>query len=201
MIRFLALDFETSGVDPKRHAPVSLGVALFEDGTVVDKMEWLIGPALTKDGKIKREYDVSALEISRSSWSKIKQASTPFEVCGELNHFARAHKAQELPIIAFNATFDNAFYSELLFDAGSWDQINRCFMGFKPPLIGGWFCARMKAFHTLDLQRYSLDAVAAECGLTRSTEAHGALEDAILAGKVWLHLNQDVFDQPEAVPA
>jgi DNA polymerase III epsilon subunit-like protein len=186
--RFLALDFETSGLDPKRNAPVTLGVALFEDGKGVANLDLLIGPP-TKDGKILREYDVTALEICSMSWTKIKREGiTPLAACAALMSFANEHKARELPIVAFNAAFDHSFYSELLFLGGGWNQSARRFEAFAPPLVGPWQCARLLAIHRLGmdkLPKWDLNTVAKHFSLSRVADSHSALEDAIIAGRIY----------------
>jgi DNA polymerase III epsilon subunit-like protein len=187
-MRFLALDFETSGLDPKRHAPVSLGVALFEGGEPVWSNEWTIAPP-SKDGKITREYDVCALEISGVSWVKLKKEGTPiWKVLSDFNVYSEQLGLRDVPVVAFNAPFDFGWYSELLFLGGRWNQSLRRFEGAQPPLCGPWHCARLIACSSLNLERYTLDAVSAHFGLSRSTELHGALEDAVLAGHVYQRL-------------
>jgi len=184
-MRFVALDFETSGLKPGEHAPVTLGVALMDGETVIDSREWLFAPP-QKSGKITRAYDVVALEISGTSWTKIKREGLQHDaVCRQFLEFTREHDAVFLPVVAFNAPFDFSWYSELLFLGGSWNQHERRFETFLPPLAGPWQCARLQAVHALPgLGSYTLDAVCAELGLSRSGDTHGALEDAILAGKV-----------------
>jgi len=190
-MRFLALDFETGGTDPNKNAPVQLGVSVFEDGEPGASMEWLIGPTFHwKTGKCEREYTVAALEVSGISWPKIKAAPAPKAIVAELSAWAFANDAVNLPVVAFNAPFDLAFYSTLMFLASDWHPSQK---GVKvqpePPLLGPWQCALMLAraeLHGLD--DYRLDTVAGHFGLSRKGEAHGALEDAILAGRVYMNL-------------
>lgn len=185
-MRRIALDFETSGLQTGTHAPVSLGVALMDGDTVVNAQEWLFAPPYDKKGKITRAYDVVALEISRTSWKRIKEhGMVHASVCRELLAWSRENEALELEVVAYNAPFDFAWYSDLLFLGGSWNQYTRSYQTFLPPLAGPWQCARLKAVHALPgLESYTLDNVCAALGLSRTSDAHGALEDAILAGKV-----------------
>lgn len=190
---FLALDFETGGVDPRVHAPVSLGVAAMSGAEVLARMEWMIAPPTNKEGKITRAYDVVALEVSGTSWPKLKREGVPVsQVMAELAEFVRDCPyiaGPDIPVVAYNAPFDMAFYSECLFLAGEYNQHTRRFETFPPPVYGPWQCVRMLARIMLPgLDQYTLDAVAAACGLARSGQAHGALEDAILAGKIFAHL-------------
>lgn len=190
-MRFIALDFETSHLQPSVGAPVTLGVALMDGEDVIDRQEWLFAPP-TKNGKVTRAYDVVALEISGTSWTRIKKNGMEHSaVLRELQDFTMRHGATFLPVVAFNAPFDFSWYSELLFLGGSWNQHERRFETFLPPLAGPWQCARLQAVHALPgLGSYSLDAVCAELGLSRSGDTHGALEDAILAGRVLSRIEQ-----------
>lgn len=192
MTRFIALDFETSGLDPQRHAPVSIGVALFEDGEVGPEFEMHVGPTRHwKTQRIEREYDLCALEVSGASWPKIKSSPPPAHVVHELRCHIDNWEANDLPVVAFNAPFDFAFYSQLLFMSSDWHPTER---GVRvqpvPPLCGPWYCAKMLARRELQLTNYSLDDVAAYFGLSRTGDKHGALEDAILAGRIYDRLTE-----------
>lgn len=187
-MKFLALDFETSGLDQKRHAPVTLGVAYFDGNQFTYQREWTFKPPVYKD-KVSREYDVLALQISGKTWKDINSGQPIAGVMAELKGDAIKHGFTDAMVVAFNAPFDFAWYSECLFLGGSWNQALRKFETFTPPLVGPWQCARLMAVaKNLGLDSYSLDAVAAHFGLSRSGEEHGALEDALLAGKVFLEL-------------
>lgn len=190
MTRFIALDFETGGLDPNRNAPVSLGCAIFEGGQVAQKQEWIIGPTLHwKTGKIERVYEVNALEISGISWPRIKSAPKPNVIVAEMTKWAKEHDATKLPIVAFRASFDFGFYSSLLFLASDWHpSIKGVKVQPRPPLIGPWYCALQIAQSQLTLDDYRLDTVAGHFGLSRASDLHGALEDAILAGQVFLKM-------------
>lgn len=192
-MRFVALDFETSGLDPKTHAPVTLGVAVMDGDEVVEGREWLIAPPTDKNGKITREYNLVAMEINGVSWPKLKREGLPVcKVMQQLREFVAAHDAHKLTVVAFNAPFDLAWYSECLFLGGSWNQTLRRFETFLPPLVGPWQCARLVACAQIDLDAYNLDAVAGHFRLARTGEKHGALEDAVLAGRVYARLCGEV---------
>ena len=197
-MKFVALDFETSGLDSKRHAPVSLGVAVFEGGDVIASAEWTLAPPVDKNGRVSREYDVCALQVSGKTWKEIQAGVKCEAVCFALGKFAREHGVSDAAVVAFNAPFDLSFYSELLYLGGSWNQHFRRFETFKPPLIGPWQCARLMAVSQLDLERYDLDTTARHFGLSRSGETHGALEDAILAGRIYQSLTTPTHSEAVA---
>lgn len=191
-MRIVALDFETSGLDPKTHAPVTLGVAVMDGDDVAASQEWLFAPPTDKNGKITREYSIAAMEINGIPWPKVKREGLPIsKVMYELREFAALHAVSGATVVAFNAPFDLAWYSECLFMGGSWNQALRRFETFSPPLVGPWQCARLMACSQIELDAYNLDAVAGYFKLARESEKHGALEDAILAGQVFNRLRQD----------
>lgn len=187
-MKYIALDFETSGLSPGVHAPVSLAVALMDGEQVIDSKSWTIAPPVDKNGKISRAYDVVALEISGTSWKAIKNGTPPAGVCHELYDWTHKMDAVGLTVVAFNAPFDFTWYSDLLFLGGSWNQQERRFQTFMPPLVGPWQCARLMAVVSLDCPGYSLDNVCAAFGLSREGNVHGAAEDAYLAGVVYSRL-------------
>ena len=180
-MKFIAVDFETSGLEASRHAPVSLTLALFEGGEVTECREFKIGRIA------RREYDVCALQISGTTWPEICKAPSIKEVMQHVSVWVALQRAEYLPIVAFNAAFDHAWYRECLFLAGAWEvrYPDKRYRTFFPPLRGGWFCPMTWAQATLPhLPDYKLDTVAAHFGLARESDRHGAAEDAILCGKV-----------------
>lgn len=189
MNRFIALDFETSGLQPGRHAPVCLSVALFEDGKCTTSERWTIAPP-KRDEKITREYDVIALEISGQKWADIKRGLNPRNACIALQSWVEEHDAKELTVVAFNAPFDFAWYSDLLFLGGQWNRSEAHFDVFVPPLFGPWQCLRLMVMgdHERDLGKYDLNTVIAHFGMCRESETHCCNEDAILTGMCYQKL-------------
>lgn len=157
-----------------------------DEGEIVAGSEWWIAPPRDRKGRISREYSVPALEVSATSWPKLKREGlSARRVVEELAEFAKEYQAAELPVVSFNAAFDLAWYSDLLFLAASRE---RGFRIPRSPLLGPWHCALMRARASLTLSAFTLDQVAAAFELSRATESHGALTDATLAGRVWWHL-------------
>lgn len=185
----VSLDFETSGRDPSRNAPVQLGVALMDGQTTVDTREWIIAPHY-KNGKITREYNVEALEVSGLTWKQIKEGVPSLQVCREFYEWAHEGGMEELPIIAFNMEFDLSFYNLLFYLAGEWNKHTKSFELPKPALIGPWQCTRNMARDLLALEGNKLDDVAAHFGFSRDSKYHGALSDAVLNGLVYHELRE-----------
>lgn len=191
-MKFLSLDFETSGVDPAIHAPVTLGIAVMDDMEVLDSREWLCSPPVHwKDAdKITRAYDERARLIHGYHLETLILKGQPMaEVCAELTVFVNDHKVGNHPIVAWNANFDWSFFNTLLFLGGSFDRVAKVYRPYRSMLSGPWQCAMQLAQRRLDSKEdYKLDTIAEAYGLSRSTDKHGALEDCILAGKVFIEL-------------
>jgi len=184
-MRSLYVDFETGGLCPKLNAPVSLGIALMEGAEVIESREWLIRPPRDKNGKLAKVYDMGAMEIHRISWKELASAPTASDVVADVRKHILLWDAFDLHRKAFNASFDYGFWETLCFMAGSFNKSTYTFDLPAPMAIGPWQCVRDSARHLLPfLPNHKLDTVAAHFGLSRSGEAHGALEDAVLAGRV-----------------
>lgn len=190
----LAIDFETGGTDPQRHAPISIGLAVMDGSAVVAADEWLIGPARHwKTGKIVREYNIPALAVSGIRWADILAAPSPSQVVAGIRAWVDEHEAQDLAIVAYRASFDHAFFETLLSIAHDWRPDERGIV-LPPlsPLRGGWYCAmHLFRFHHPESRGFRLDDAAAHYGFARESERHGAREDAMLAGRVWDRLLQE----------
>lgn len=183
MNRFVSFDMETSGLRPGVNAPVCLSVGLFEDGKCTSSESWTIAPPM-KDGRITREYDVVALEVSGRHWPDIKRGLNPRNVCQALSDWVRSNDAESLTVVAFNAPFDFSWYSDLLFLGGVWNRSESRFDIFVPPLAGPWQCLRMMLMNDrdADLGKYDLETVLKHFGLCREGNSHCCHEDVILTG-------------------
>jgi DNA polymerase III epsilon subunit-like protein len=190
MKSFISLDFEGSGKDPRRHAPTQLGLALFEGDEVVSTLETLIGPPRHyKTNAINREYDSVALELTGFTMKQLLEAPSPAEVCSMVRSWVREHAIGNLPLVAYNAGgYDWPMMRELAYLGGYYDQRARRREPASLGLSHRWVCAQELARAKIEpeeVEAYSLDQVAKVLGLDgRTTELHGALEDAILAGRV-----------------
>lgn len=183
-MRILALDFETGGLDPNRHGAVSLGLAVMEDGALIDSREWLIAPPRKKNGALALEYDMGAMMIHKVSWKRLSdEGRAEIEVLTSLRDFAHLHGLTGGMIVSHNAVFDASFLSQMVFRCGAWSY--GTFTAYPEPLQGPWACTRRMA-RDLGLPDSKLDTVAAHFGLARrDSTTHGAQEDAILAGSIY----------------
>lgn len=164
-----------------------------EDAEVVASSEWLIAPPTHyKTGAITREYDERARLIHGYTLEHLQEHGKKVDrVCFELREFVNANGVQNHPVVAYNAGYDLPMLGTLMFLAGQWDRDLQAFVPFLPPISGPWQDAFLLAKRRIDgLTNYKLDTVAAYFGLSRQGERHGALEDAILAGRVFTCLRE-----------
>jgi DNA polymerase-3 subunit epsilon len=182
-VKILALDTETSGLSPERHAIVSLGLAVMENGEVLSSHEFRMGVWE------KTEYDVKALQISGIAWEDIEVAPAPIAVYAAVHSWIEKNGARDLTIVSHNAAFDAVFISQWMFKCGVYDRSLRRFVAAHEIVKGPWACTRRMA-SDLGLENLKLDTVAGYFGLSRSGELHGALEDAVLAGQVFFELRK-----------
>ena len=171
-MKYLALDYETGGLYPRYHAPVSLAVVLMDDGKVVDSFDKMF-PQFAD-----LAYTPKALEVNGQKWAEIEsRLHTEFDVMNELSEWTKKHDSQYLPIVAHNAEFDHGFY------------LSSVMRSKVDPLLGGWMCTKRIARAVLThMKKFSLDDVLSYYAMKRTSEVHGSLEDAILTGQVFAKL-------------
>lgn len=187
-MKILALDFEGSHKDPRRGWGVQIGVAVMDGPEVIAQDEWLIAcPKHYRSGKPTRECDAWSLTISGLTLEKIEaEGLTAYDSCFRLEGFIQMNNAGNLPVVAFNFTYDAETYSQMLFDGGRFDRKIYEYVVYPEILGPRWICAyRMARRQLPNLVHHNLDAVAEHFGLSRETDSHEALADAILAGKVY----------------
>lgn len=187
----LAIDFEGSHKNPRVGCPIQIGIALMDGEQVLESWESLIQvPKHFRSGKPTREVDAYALKVSGLTLDDLENAPTCREVCAHLVSRIKAWQSKhsfsvdDVPNVAFNIGYDFEAYCDLLFQGGEYDRQLAEYVGFRAILGHKWECAAQMARRKLNLYSYSLDSVALFYGLERSSEHHGALEDAILAGRV-----------------
>lgn len=191
----LAIDFEGSHKNPRVGCPIQLGIALMSGCDVLEQWETLIQPPKHyKSGRPMREVDAYALQVSGITLEDLESAPTPSQVCYSLSALVRAwahgHRfnVEDVPNVAFNIGYDFEAYCDVLYNGGAYNYRTREYEGFSPILGHRWECASQLARRRLSLCKYGLDDVLSHFELRRSTSAHGALEDAILAGKAYHRL-------------
>lgn len=195
-MRLLAMDFEATNKDPRRGCPCQLGIAVMDGETIIAQDEWLIKPPTHyKTGKPTKEVDAYALRVSGLSLETIEaEGLSSTASCDRLRKFVVGQQAESMPVLCYNFTFDAETYGQMLFDGGCYDRSIYEYMPYPEILSPRWICAYRLARKKLanDLIKFSLDDVADHLGLQRSGDTHSALEDAVLAAKVYHMLTKGV---------
>ena len=183
-MKYLALDLETSGLASTYDQIFQIGAAVMDsDGNVTDTFSKRIHP------HAKTKFSIESLQVqwgeitpdTLKAWAEtVLKAETSIQVFEQFRDWAAPYS--KLPVIAWNANFDRAFFAQWRFQNKS-----RC-VGTSV-LSPVWICAMETAMNCPIHAGKSmgLDNIALHYGMTRS-EAHNALEDAVLAGMVYNRL-------------
>jgi DNA polymerase-3 subunit epsilon/ATP-dependent DNA helicase DinG len=166
---FVALDLETTGVNPERDAIIEIGAIKFADGEVVEEYTTLVNPGRA----IPFEITMLTGICDRDVLDKPR-----FEqVAGPVMRFAGG-----LPIVGHNVAFDLGFVRQkgLLLENPSFDT---------------W---ELASILLPALPSYSLGALSQRFGVASDT-VHRAPQDALATGRLFLMLADLAAQMPRAV--
>ena len=161
MKKFVAIDFETS----YGHIPCSVGVALFEEGELVDTYYTLIKPIDLKFNKINSNIngiyleDVIDFGYFDNYWNDINKF-----IDGNL-------------IVAHNASTDVSILQKTV------DYYNLDLSPFE------YACTLQMARQRIELKNYKLNTLANYFNISQKNY-HNALDDAIVCGKLFIELSK-----------
>ena len=164
--RFIALDFETTGLDPRTDRIIEIGAVLFQEGRPMRSFSTLICPGLPLPPP------VSAL--TGLTDEDLFSAPTEEEVLPSFLAFLGDARQGETFLCAHNARFDGSFLKEALRRGG---------LSFHLKFFDTLRLSRQK----LALDHYRLDDVSRHFGIV-NTRAHRAESDAETCGRVLLSL-------------
>ncbi|MBP3885167.1 MAG: 3'-5' exoribonuclease [Olsenella sp.] len=103
---FIAIDFETTGLDPKGDRIVEVGAVRFENCEPVDRFSMLINPG--------RRMPPSATEVNHITDRMLLGKPKEREAMGSIVEFLGDALLGETPLVAHNAQFDMSFLAEAL---------------------------------------------------------------------------------------
>ena len=168
-MEFLALDLETTGLDPQRDEIVEIGLVWFSGGEPQARRSWLVRP--TRAGK--------GLAVSGLTWEELQDAPALEEVLPQV----LPELAGRL-VVAHNAPFDRAFLAAgarrlgMAVPQARWVDTLSLARALWPGRAG-----------------YSLEELKAELGL--GAGGHRALPDAEAAGRIFLVLLSQLASLPD----
>lgn len=187
--RIVAIDFETTGLVPNYDSITSVALAYMDKGDVLDAWYCKVKPSMNS------KFSLAALSVQTGEFSGTpeemaevaRNITTMFdgafdggEMAEQFRAFSAKHDLIHVPVVSHVAAFDKGFY----------DQRVLCFKSIfrHPPLSPLWICTKELASIVFADPRIklSLDSVLLHLGMGgRNSHVHGAMEDAILAGKVY----------------
>jgi DNA polymerase-3 subunit epsilon/ATP-dependent DNA helicase DinG len=168
---FVALDLETTGLDPEQDEITEVAAIRFEGGRPAEVFHTLVNP--------RREVPYRIQLMTGLSSRELRRAPSFAEVASDLERFLDIH-----PVVGQNVSFDLSFLSR---------------RGVRPggPAFDTWDLARLLLF---DLSDYSLRSLARHLGLDYPMQ-HRAPADAGAAGRVFVALRERLALTPAAVLA
>lgn len=107
-MRLLFIDTETGGIDPQKHALLSIGLVVWESGVIIDSKEIFI-----KQGN--KSITQKSLSINKIDCVKHnKQAVTPITAIKNILSFIKVHFGDEKVTCAgHNVSFDVSFIKQM----------------------------------------------------------------------------------------
>lgn len=174
-MEFVALDLETTGLDPKRHEIVEIGLVRFSGGRPVDKFDSLLKPSALPQGGAIPVCGIGAEELAGAPPPDAVLPRVLAAIEGEL-------------VVAHNAPFDRAFLAEAARKAGL----------RLPPVRWVDTLALARALWPRE-GGYSLEALKGRLGL--SLPGHRALPDAEAAGHIFIALLSELESLPDEARA
>ncbi|NHZ86287.1 MAG: hypothetical protein GWP19_10455 [Planctomycetia bacterium] len=168
---FIALDFETTGVDSVNDRIIEVAAIRFTDGKATAKFVKLVNP-----GRPILDFITNITNISNEM---VKNAPLEEEIVDELIEFIG-----DSPIVAHNTTFDIAFLRELV------DRYARKFI--IPDLYDSLPLARTFLYH---LPAFNLGVVSEYYGIS-AEGSHRAEKDTENCGIIFLNLIEEAASYP-----
>lgn len=198
--RYISVDFETTGLVSAYDSPTALALVLFEDGEPTgEAFATRIKPSL----KTKLSLEAFAVQAGDDALDPDKvadhlralfppDAPSMVDAMRIAAEWCASVGASRIANVAQKASFDWAFWD---------DRMMRCTTAFKtPPLSPVWYCTKTMAglaWPDARSGQLSLNAVCAALGIAgRTSQAHDAMEDAVLAGRAYWHLRRLLIGEP-----
>ena len=161
---YIALDVETTGLNPEHDAIIEIGVVKFAEDRVLAEWSNLVNPHRPLPYKIQQLTGINP--------GQLEEAPSLRSLMPDLQDFVR-----DLPIVGHNIAFDLSFFRQ-----------QGCFLN--NPSIDTFELASILMPHA---SRYSLSMLTAELGIALPN-AHRALHDARAARNLFLALLERVVD-------
>ncbi len=165
MPSIVAIDVETTGLDPRRDAIIEIGAVRFNEDGIQDEWKSYVNPG--------RQIPPFITQLTGIKNENVVDAPTLKALAPELVVFV-----EESPILGQNVKFDLGFLRKagIFFDHQWIDTFE------------------MASILLPDARRYNLGALAMELGIEVPDDLHSALTDARLTAQVYLKLLNKMLD-------
>ena len=184
--RIVALDLETTGLVANYDYIVQIGAAVMGQGQVVgapfysrvqpslDKLKVSLGSITAMVGDLRSEAGgAKCADYVR----ELIDSPPAREVAMQFAGWASDSGARDLPVVAHNASFDHAFWGQFAFQQKAAMPVS---------VSPVWICTMEMAKRAWPTARkYGLDECLISAELPARPEGHDALQDAILAGRLY----------------
>jgi predicted DnaQ family exonuclease/DinG family helicase len=169
-MEYVALDLETTGLDPERDRVIEVGAVAFTTDTVLATLDRLVDPG--------RSVPDAVIQLTGIRSEDLRGAAAPELALRELADFVRGRQP-----VGHGATLD----TEFLGSAGLWDQAQE--------IIDTLHVARILL---PDAPSHSLPLLAADLGLEQP-RPHRALDDADATRQLFLRLREEAAAMDEGL--
>jgi DNA polymerase III subunit epsilon len=175
--KILFIDTETGGLNPDFHSLLSIGVAVWQNKTIIDQTEILIN-----DGKL--NVSEQAMQINQIDLNEhVKSALTPLQALEALESFTARHfdiSIQKITLAGHNVHFDVSFLKKLLAQNGrEYHKIfSHRFLDTSPILYYLFLSGKLKQKATSSQEAFDLFSITVD-------KRHSALGDAIATAELF----------------
>jgi len=189
-MNYLIFDFETGGLDPKRHAPIQLAWILESSEQLVASNSFDLLPAPDDD------FCLAALEVNNITLERLKKGIPLQQVIRTLKHTCLEY-TPVIPV-GYNVQFDIDFLNRACIRNGenmhSFLKIGK-FLDVRQCIIWLHHLGRFPAFPGKTLDNYKLTSVCEYFGI--EINAHDAMGDVIATRKLF-HIAMEMLRSPLA---
>jgi DNA polymerase III subunit epsilon len=174
--KVLFIDTETGGLNPDFHSLLSIGVAVWQNSTIVDKLEILIN-----DGVL--NVTEQAMQINQINLEEHRNvAVSPLQALEQLEAFTTRHfdNSQKITLGGHNVHFDVSFLKKLLAKNGrEYHKIfSHRFLDTSPILYYLYLSGKIKQKATSSQEAFDLFGIHVD-------KRHSALGDALATAELF----------------
>jgi DNA polymerase III epsilon subunit-like protein len=184
---WIFLDFETGGLDPKKHAVTEVALIAIK-GDTLEKID-LISTYIKPYGNF--EYDPAALKHTGITFSDIESGISVQDAVQEILEllnkadFNPRNKGSKPILVAQNSAFDKGFFLQIFDFTKKMKELEKVCFGkedyygnFQPEMLDTQFLTKAAFGNDPDIPNFKLETCMAKAGV-ELPDAHKAINDTI----------------------